>query len=447
MDDEYAEYRCSACKKSIKNIVVACKSCTKLFYHPGCVSKHKIYDKNREIVTCPGPFEKFTIEGDKEEDMKKTPTPSGSSRDRLGSTGSIGSLKTSSSGNKTAGVSVSSDMDAKIDWLIKSIKEMKDETACKKEIKMMIKEVVREEMGDIKQELENVRRMIQEGAGGSPGGVQRSYSEAVKEKKKENVIIIKPKIQQESEATKKLIKEKVDIKSMPMGITKLKKGSNGTVIMGCETGEELKTLKDTVQAKLGENFKISESQQIKPKIKIINIGEDEMKLVDDDLIATIKRQNRIETANDKFHMRIVKRIFKEKKNDNSQLKRNGKEGGCVIIEIDEETHDLVLKKGKVNVGWKKCPAFNHINVKRCFKCWGFYHIAKNCTRSETCHKCAGNHTATECQQTKRRCVNCMFKNRTYNLKINDEHDALSSECPTFKRAMQEEKRRAGWEDK
>jgi len=40
----------------------------------------------------------------------------------------------------------------------------------------------------------------------------------------------------------------------------------------------------------------------------------------------------------------------------------------------------------------------------------------------------------------------MFKNQTYNLKISDDHDALSPECPTFKRALQEEKRRAGWED-
>jgi len=89
------------------------------------------------------------------------------------------------------------------------------------------------------------------------------------------------------------------------------------------------------------------------------------------------------------------------------------------------------------VRWKKCPTLNHINVKRSFKCWGYYHIAKNYVRNETCHKCAGNHKAdctTDCTETKRRCVNCMFKIRTYSLKmINNEHDAFSPECPTFKR--------------
>lgn len=105
---------------------------------------------------------------------------------------------------------------------------------------------------------------------GPSGGSYKSYSETAKKKKKENIIIIKPNVQQESEATKKLIKEKVDIKNMAMGITKFRKGSKGTVILGCETGEEMEKLKTTVQAKLGENFKVTESPQIKPKIKIVN---------------------------------------------------------------------------------------------------------------------------------------------------------------------------------
>jgi len=44
-----------------------------------------------------------------------------------------------------------------------------------------------------------------------------------------------------------------------------------------------------------------------------------------------------------------------------------------------------------------------------------------------------------------RCVNCMHKIKTYNLKINDEHNALSRKCPTLIRALEEEKKRTGWE--
>lgn len=146
-------------------------------------------------------------------------------------------------------------------------------------------------------------------------------------------------------------------------------------------------------------------------------------------------------------MRIIKRITKEKKNGNNQPRRTEKEEGSIIIEADEETHDGMLRKEKLNVGQRKCPAFNHINVKRCFKYIinGYYHIAKNCTRKVICHKCA-DHTAAECRETKKRCVNCMFKIRTYNLKISDKHDALS-ECPTFKESNAGgEEERGGWED-
>jgi len=37
-------------------------------------------------------------------------------------------------------------VDAKIDWLVKTIKQLKEESMLKKEVKMMIKEVVREEI-------------------------------------------------------------------------------------------------------------------------------------------------------------------------------------------------------------------------------------------------------------------------------------------------------------
>jgi DNA-directed RNA polymerase subunit RPC12/RpoP len=52
MDEEYAEYRCSACKKPVKNQYVSCRArtCTKIFFHSGCANKHRVYDKNNELI-------------------------------------------------------------------------------------------------------------------------------------------------------------------------------------------------------------------------------------------------------------------------------------------------------------------------------------------------------------------------------------------------------------
>jgi len=62
----------------------------------------------------------------------------------------------------------------------------------------------------------------------------------------------------------------------------------------------------------------------------------------------------------------------------------------------------MLRREKLNIGWKKCMVFNHHreSVKRSFKYWGYYHLAKNCAKQETCHKCAGSHISNECRQQK-----------------------------------------------
>lgn len=62
------------------------------------------------MIACPGSLKKFTIENDKEVDMKKVPTPTGS-RNRLRSTKSVGSFILVSS--KVSGGSGSSNMTQK----------------------------------------------------------------------------------------------------------------------------------------------------------------------------------------------------------------------------------------------------------------------------------------------------------------------------------------------
>ncbi|EFN85633.1 hypothetical protein EAI_07005 [Harpegnathos saltator] len=105
--------------------------------------------------------------------MKKAPTMSRKRSDRLSSTGSNGSLEPTAEGQKSSGI------DLKIDWIVKAIKEMRDEIACKKEIKLMIKEVVQEEIGYYRQELKELKQKNQEGIvdqiNGAGGSTQRSY--------------------------------------------------------------------------------------------------------------------------------------------------------------------------------------------------------------------------------------------------------------------------------
>lgn len=100
-----------------------------------------------------------------------------------------------------------------------------------------------------------------------------------------------------------MVKEKVDIIKVAVGITNLRKGGKGSIIIGCESEREIKQMKDTICEKLGDDFEITETKNIKPKIKIINVGEEEMKLNDKNLVDRIKKQNKIDGKKEGFYIR------------------------------------------------------------------------------------------------------------------------------------------------
>lgn len=125
LDLEYAEYRCSLCERD---------------------KKHNITQYYSE-----GSFEEIVLNSDKTK-MKKT-LATGNGRERLGSTGSTGS--TGLAANTSGATNKQYSMDVKIDWLITTVKEMKDEIACKNEMKIMIKQIILEELETFKQEFLN----------------------------------------------------------------------------------------------------------------------------------------------------------------------------------------------------------------------------------------------------------------------------------------------------
>ncbi|XP_015595099.1 uncharacterized protein LOC107267645 [Cephus cinctus] len=333
-------------------------------------------------------------------------------------------------------------LDEKLDKIVEIVSDMRHNIVEKRDIKKLITEIVKEEIDEIKQEViywkdmeletlvrktvsEEVNKIKKDLLNFVPQNIQvvqsqpKSYRQAAKS---ENIIIVKPVQEQGSETTKKQVKERIDIKSMHIGVTKVKKGRDGAVILNAAQESEIQGLKNT-------------NRQKKPKIRIIGIDAEEMEMNGSQMIETIKTQNDMNAS----HMKIIKKIRKIVRVGEQNDRRNTE--GTVILEVDTETHNKIIEKRKLNLGWKKCPVQDFVSVKRCFKCWGYNHIAKYCKREEACQHCAGKHKGSECKEAKKRYVNCMFKIQKYHVSISDEHDALDKECPTFKRMMEEERKR------
>lgn len=428
------EWDCYQCKKEIKTEVIKCIPCVKKF-HPGCALIHKVYNRDNELIICKGVKEtikRTNIAKDKQKTINITGRKESYEMGRDGEY---------TENERREEVFSEDTMEENINKIVRIVKVMKDEMVGKQQIRRIVQEVIQSEMGNIRKELDDIKQVL--------GGItiqgkkeedtRTSYAGITAMRKPENIIIIKPKIQQESEETKSKVIEKVNIKSIPVGISKLAKGNKGSVIIGCESGKEIKELKETVDASIGKEFNVIIPKQKKPKIKIIGVDPEDTEMTDELILNSIRVQNKLPGEGEKCHLKILKRNSGERRQEETERRNSG----TLIIETDVETHKELQNRGIINLGWRKCRVYDFVSVLRCFKCWGFNHLAKYCKKEEVCQFCAGNHNGKDCNSTSKCCVNCMNKSKKYNnTSIQVNHDALDKACPTYVKRMKEEKSRS-----
>lgn len=258
---------------------------------------------------------------------------------------------------------------------------------------------------------------------------KKTYSEAVS-KERETVIIIKPKNEDagSSDVTKNDIKNKIDVSSLGVGITKMKKITRGAVVVGYENKIQAERLKEKVTKDLGEKYVIQAPRKTKLKIRIFDIDREDSEN-EQEFWEKVEEQNGFRTSS--VHGKILHKSRKE-----------GSQRTTIIAEVNEETHEQMLKEEKVKIGWKICKIQDYIGILRCFKCCGYYHFAKDCTKEETCGICAGKHAIKECRSIIKKCVNCEEKIRIFKIKnLNSDHSAFNTDCPCYKREMENHKSR------
>lgn len=145
---------------------------------------------------------------------------------------------------------------------MKLVKEIKDDIICRYEIKNIIREIIQEELANVRREVEELRGRMQEKNMELADLSCKKFSEVVRGNKKENTIVVKPNKMQECNDTRKIIKENIDIKNLAVGVNRIKNGNNGSLILSCESVGEIKKLKTTVQEKLGKDYQITEPKMI-----------------------------------------------------------------------------------------------------------------------------------------------------------------------------------------
>lgn len=246
---------------------------------------------------------------------------------------------------------------------------------------------------------------------------KKSYSDVIKQKKTNPVVIIRPKKQQGSQITKKDIRRNID--PAGLNISKFRQAHGGAVVIGCESKNQIIQLQDKIKQNLGEQYSVELPNQKKPKLKIVNINSEDVSTEDDDLsiVDEIIKSNEIEIKED-FHMKILKKFTNKYKNVS------------LILETDPRTHNFLLNKIKVKVGWSRCSIFNHVSILQCYNCFNFGHYAKDCKSNKVCSKCSEHHEYSykDCKSQALKCINCLKLSQSQNIQLNIDHSPLDKNC-------------------
>lgn len=228
---------------------------------------------------------------------------------------------------------------------------------------------------------------------------------------------------QDSTETLNQVKSKVKIGRLGLGIDKINKVRNGKVIIGCTDKKGSDKLAEELKQTLGGNYNIKTSEKKLPKVKILDVENEIIAYENTEIVDMLVRQNELVDSGAKLD---VKKKIQGTKDDS----------GVLIVECDPKTHKLLLDNQRIKLGWNKCRVFDCVSVLRCYKCWGYFHFAKDCQSEVKCRKCAGNHMEKDCKSTHKSCVNCVKMVAEYKITgVKTDHSANDPQCEFYKRTL------------
>ncbi|GBL99301.1 hypothetical protein AVEN_177331-1 [Araneus ventricosus] len=85
--------------------------------------------------------------------------------------------------------------------------------------------------------------------------------------------------------------------------------------------------------------------------------------------------------------------------------------------------------GKLPIHWTMHQVREFFHIKRCNKCQGFRHLAKDCPSNRpSCGSCAGHHHARKCRSPQVVCINCAMYNQFHGTRFPAYHHTSDSGC-------------------
>lgn len=250
----------------------------------------------------------------------------------------------------------------------------------------------------------------------APSSYSAACKQSVPNRKESPVLHIKSSL--ETSTSKDVladIKKSINPARLNICIDNIRESKHG-VAVHCDSESSREALKSKLTDIFGSKYEITIANKLNPRLLIKNVNLDDL-ISHEEIIESISTLNDLEDWTSE-----IKIVTKLKHYQSMNL----------VIEVTPSLRKIIVQRGFLFIGWKKCPVSDHLQIRKCSNCCGLGHLNKECKLERICPKCAEKHDEKSCKATDFQCIRCVNYNKNKKKKLPTSHAAYDKECPMLK---------------
>lgn len=216
-----------------------------------------------------------------------------------------------------------------------------------------------------------------------------------------------------------LIKRKINPSDVGLPDATMREGRQG-IILTTASKESSGKLEKILRARDDfQNLKVNKPKQNRFNIKVVGVDE--------------------ELANETLPERIIVQNKLTCNPEDIQVKKSwkGRQGITLVLALNKAGLTALKGRKQMNIGWNRCPIFDHISLPRCSRCAQHGHTRFDCQGPIRCTNCGrGGHRQEECQDDPF-CRVCEGEGHPGD----KDHSMMSWQCPVYQDNIEFEKRK------
>lgn len=214
----------------------------------------------------------------------------------------------------------------------------------------------------------------------------------------------------------KKLKSDPSLEEVGSNVAKVRRNAAGHLLLELGKGAEAIQVSETISKKLGDSASV-----------VSRMDEMTLEIRDLDELTTSTEVcealgKRLGTSVNAAAVKSIRKAYKGTQ--------------TAVVRLPANLAKKAVENGRLRIGWVNCNIREKADVRKCYRCWAFGHLARNCKgtdRSKCCLRCGEvGHNRNDCKSNEARCVLC---------KDNNNHPTGSFGCPAYQTAVKTAKSR------